>query len=234
MTPAFPAIYGGYFVGFGSIYTHNDLALNPDVWASRVAASFVWGIQMGWFSLGGVDHGPDVDTQCGPMHTLDAFLDPKHDEEVDYLRLLATARGSMSRYFVHGRLGSPVTITPTPTVFMAPNQTIMPGNPGPFPTLSHAVWLAPSQNNSSISNRGQSASPPASLCLFLVTSTSAAVPVSAELRMTLYGFDGKRFAVTLVAPDGTSTHVATVDDGVVHVNRTVAGRHIEMLEVKPF
>ena len=43
MAPAFPAIYGGYFVGFGSIYTHNDLALNPDVWASRVAASFVWG-----------------------------------------------------------------------------------------------------------------------------------------------------------------------------------------------
>jgi hypothetical protein len=45
-SPAFPAIYGGYFVGFGSIFTHNDLALNPDVFASRLAASFVWGIQV--------------------------------------------------------------------------------------------------------------------------------------------------------------------------------------------
>lgn len=45
-SPAFPAVYGGYFVGFGSIFTHNDLALNPDVFASRLAASFVWGIQV--------------------------------------------------------------------------------------------------------------------------------------------------------------------------------------------
>ena len=37
LAPAFPAIYGGYYVGFGSIYTHNDLALNPDVLASRMA-----------------------------------------------------------------------------------------------------------------------------------------------------------------------------------------------------
>ena len=67
LSPAFPAVYGGYFSAFGSIYTHNDLAIEPDVYASRLATSFVYGTQMGWFSLGGVDHGPDLDTRCGPM-----------------------------------------------------------------------------------------------------------------------------------------------------------------------
>lgn len=226
LSPAFPAIYGGYYSAFGSIYTHNDLALNPDVYASRLATSFVFGAQMGWFSLGGVDHGPDLDTRCGPMHTLDAFLQQKHTPEVDFLRLLAESRGVMQRYFVHGRLVAPVAISPTPGTFVAPNQTIAPRNAGPFPTLSSAVWAAASSQDSSAA--------PVSICVFLVTSTHASVAANFVLNMTEYGFKPRTpsFVVNLVGRGGERAKVATVSGSdVVKLSRTVAGRSVEMLEL---
>eukprot|EP00038_Savillea_parva_P020141 m.30501 g.30501 ORF g.30501 m.30501 type:complete len:884 (+) comp4717_c0_seq1:66-2717(+) len=225
--PAFPAIYGGYFVGFGSIFTHNDLALNPDVFASRLAASFVWGIQLGWFSLGGVDHGPNLDTRCGPMYTLDSFLDPKHDPEVAFLQLLANSRGSMSRYFVHGRLVAPVDIAPTPKVFMAPAQEIMPRNKGPFPELSSSVWIT------SGNATGQSPSAATTLCVFLVASTSNNVPASFSVRPADYGLQGDAFAVVRVYANGHEEHVGSSTDGTIPLSRTVKGRDVEMLEVRP-
>lgn len=226
LSPAFPAIYGGYYSAFGSIFTHNDLALNPDVYASRLATSFVYGAQMGWFSLGGVDHGPDLDTRCGPMHTLDAFMEEKHTPEVDYLRLLADSRSHMQRYFVHGRLMSPVIITPTPDTFMAPNQTIAPRNAGPFPTLSSSVWLAMQSSDPAV---------PESLCVFLVASTATAIPAAFALNMTEYGFDPSTssFQVSLIGRDGKATSVTSVSGTAVQLRRTVAGRSVEMLEISP-
>ena len=53
--PAFPAIYGGYYVAFGSIYNAYDF-VEPDVAAARMAMTFVSGVQIGWFSLGGLQH----------------------------------------------------------------------------------------------------------------------------------------------------------------------------------
>ena len=41
MVPAFPAIYGGYFVAFGAIYAGADF-VNPDVVRARLA-QFVYG-----------------------------------------------------------------------------------------------------------------------------------------------------------------------------------------------
>ena len=220
LVPAFPAVYGGYFVGFGSIYTHNDLALDANVLASRMAASFVYGIQIGWFSLQGVDHGPDLDTRCGPMYTQDLWMMPKHDPEVAFLQLLARSRGSMARYFVHGSLAQPVEVSPTPRTFMAPVQQIMPRNPGPFPTLSSAVWRT--HNLSSV-------------CVFLVSSTQASVDAAFTMDMRDYGFDlaQQHFVVELVTSEGSRSKVATVVDGVVVLKRKIAGRSVEMLEVTP-
>ena len=68
--PAFPAIYSGYYIGFGSIFNAADFA-QPDVGAARLAENFVNGVQLGWFGMGGVTYGPDLDLQCGPMGTYD-------------------------------------------------------------------------------------------------------------------------------------------------------------------
>lgn len=73
MAAAFPAIYGGYYIGAGSIFNTDDF-VNPDVLAARLAANFVYGVQLGWFSLGGVTSGPDYDYGCGPMGTYEQVL----------------------------------------------------------------------------------------------------------------------------------------------------------------
>ena len=226
LAPAFAAVYGGYYVAFGSIYTHNDLALNPDVFASRLATSFVYGAQMGWFSLGGVDHGPDMDHKCGPMHTLDSFLSPERDPEVAFLRRLASARASVQRYFVHGRLAPPVALTPAPATFVAPPQAIAPRNPGPFPTLSTSVWFAAGD---------------ATLCIFLVASTGEAVQAAFELDMAAtyrlaggLARRGSNFDVFLLGgSSGDDTLIKRVrGSSVVALNRTVPGRSYEMLELR--
>ena len=220
LVPAFAAVYGGYYVAFGSVYTTNDLALNPDVFASRLATSFVYGAQMGWFSLGGVDHGPNLDTKCGPMHTLDAFLSPDRDAEVAFLRMLAQARSTVQRYFVHGRLVAPIELAQAPATFLAPDQAIAPRNPGPFPTLSTAVWQAAGD---------------ATLCVFLVTSTRAETQASFVLDMEgVYGVEGEAFDVFLLSPDGgTATILDRVrGSNIVPLNRTVPGRTVEMIEIR--
>ena len=43
--PAFPAIYGGYYVGFGSVYNAADFD-QPDVATARMAMTFVTGAQV--------------------------------------------------------------------------------------------------------------------------------------------------------------------------------------------
>eukprot|EP01065_Artemidia_motanka_P030722 TRINITY_DN36805_c0_g1_i1.p1 TRINITY_DN36805_c0_g1~~TRINITY_DN36805_c0_g1_i1.p1 ORF type:complete len:851 (+),score=223.16 TRINITY_DN36805_c0_g1_i1:62-2554(+) len=217
LSPAFPAIYGGYFIGFGSIYSHADMALNPDVLAARLAANFVYGVQLGWFSLGGVDHGPMLDHSCGPMGQYDLWMDPKHDSEVEWLRLLASSRGSMQRYFVYGRLVKPVELTPAPAVFYSPKAKIMPHNKGPFPTLYSSVWLSEAGNTT---------------CVFLATPTSATVSASFTIDVRAYGLpSGGSYAVDLVLADGTRTRQTTFKGPTTTLARSVQGRSVEMLEV---
>lgn len=60
LVPAFPAVYGGYFVGFGAQWYQLDFD-DHDWWRGKLAATFVTGTQMGWFSITGylfhyIDH----------------------------------------------------------------------------------------------------------------------------------------------------------------------------------
>ena len=90
--------------------------------------------------------------------------------------------------------------------------------------LSSAVWLAPASGSAA----------PASLCVFLATSTAAAIPAAFVLDMIEYGFGGATsFNVALIGRDGKQTKLATVKGSMVRLNRTVAGRSVEMLEVTP-
>ncbi len=116
--PAFPAVYGGYYIGFGSIFNVADLE-QTDVAAARLAANLVFGVQLGWFSLGGVRYGPDYDTSCGPMGTYDYWMRPTAAPMIAYLKLLVAYRTAVQDYLVRGRLMQPVTVSPTPSTFYA-------------------------------------------------------------------------------------------------------------------
>jgi hypothetical protein len=54
--PVFPAIYGGYYIAMGAEFFQQDLVPNPDVFSAKIAHMFLFGAQMGWFSLGGRDN----------------------------------------------------------------------------------------------------------------------------------------------------------------------------------
>ena len=150
LAPAFVAVYGGYTLFFGDIYSAEDLRF-PDLLCARLAGTFVAGTQVGWFSLGGVVRGANVDTRCGMMGEESQWLSPKHDPEVLFLKKIATARASVREYLVHGRLGLPPKRvgSPVPT-FSAPSAGGPIRNPGPFPKLSTAMWISPYGNSSVI------------------------------------------------------------------------------------
>ncbi len=45
-------------------------------------------MQIGWFSLIGIDSGPYFDHYCGRMGLYDLFMDPNYDSEVEFLKKL--------------------------------------------------------------------------------------------------------------------------------------------------
>ena len=101
------------------------------------------------FSLGGVVHGPNVDTRCGMMGEESMWLSPKHDPEVLFLKKIASARSSVRGHLVHGRLGlPPKRVGSSVPTFSAPGAAGPIRNPGPFPKLSVAIWIAPDGGSS--------------------------------------------------------------------------------------
>jgi len=42
--PLFPAVYGGYFVGFGQIFMQVDFYPDPNVFAAKLTEMFLWGM----------------------------------------------------------------------------------------------------------------------------------------------------------------------------------------------
>ena len=66
---------------------------------------------MGWFSLVGIDNGPDY---CGPMGVGDLLLDPASDDLVNFLQKLARTRSipTVLDYIVDGHVARPFVISP--------------------------------------------------------------------------------------------------------------------------
>lgn len=115
IVPAFQSVYGGYFMSVGAEFFANDFN-NPDVFASKIAAQFSFGVVMGWMSLGGRDN------QDPYMGLYSLLMSPEYDPEIFYIRDLAVARRVpiASRFFIHGRAGRPFKVAvngtaPTPT-----------------------------------------------------------------------------------------------------------------------
>ena len=92
---------------------------------------------------------------------------------------------------------------------------------GPFPSLSIAAWVA------------APADAPPSACVFLVAVTAAAVPAAFTLSVSDYLPGAGAVSLDLVSADGQRTRLGNFSGGTVRVDRTVAGRSIEMLEMSP-
>jgi hypothetical protein len=85
IAPVHQSIYGGYVLYAGAEFSVNDFD-EPDVFAGKIANMFMFGAQMGWFSLIGRDNEKP---NMGIYHK---FMDPKHDQEIFYLNILSSAK----------------------------------------------------------------------------------------------------------------------------------------------
>ena len=103
MVPAFQAVYGGYVLPVGAEFFQADF-VDPNVFAAKIAAQYVFGAQLGWFSLGGRDN------QHPSMGIHELLLDPAYDPEIFYLQALSAAKQLAAPWFNHGRMMRPLTL----------------------------------------------------------------------------------------------------------------------------
>lgn len=86
-----------YYISMGSVFFLEDLTHNTDVFAAKVAAQYLFGAQLGWFSLGGSD------VQVPYMGMYEALMSPVYDPEVEFLKLLSRAKTAGNRWLQEGR-----------------------------------------------------------------------------------------------------------------------------------
>jgi hypothetical protein len=110
MVPSFQSIYGGYAITMGAEFYRTDFD-NPDVFAAKLAAQFVFGSILGWFSLGG---RTDV---SGSMRLYELLMSPTYDDEIFYLKRLALARKAAREFMIYGRAGRDLELIVNGTYF---------------------------------------------------------------------------------------------------------------------
>ena len=191
------------------------VAGNADVYASKLAGQFTYGAALGWFSLSGGTN----DGGCGDMGTAPLFLDPAHDAEVAYVRLLGNYRQTLATWLRDGRLQRPFDVQPSFPSFMPPT-----GNPyskGPFASTVSAAWL---------SADGKSA--------LLVMATASSTVSSAAHTLTFHVVDyfstpPPTLVMHTVAEDGSTAVFSdfSVSNGIVTVSVTVTPRSVLALLV---
>mmetsp|Transcript_13392 Transcript_13392/g.22430 ORF Transcript_13392/g.22430 Transcript_13392/m.22430 type:complete len:1054 (+) Transcript_13392:30-3191(+) len=141
IAPAYPVVYGGYFMGIGAEWFVSDW--EDDNWfCAKLATTFVVGTQMGWFSLIGVTD-PAYDQKCGPMGTAELLLDPHRAGLTTYLRLLAAVRRQegVVGYLVEGAMTRPPVLRPAPPVFPQAPGSVGGGLPQlDYDSVSRASW----------------------------------------------------------------------------------------------
>ena len=218
----FPAVYGGYMVPFGAIFTVDDLVNHTDSgYATLLAAQFVHGAQLGWMSLGGTSDDP-------PMGLYGYLMSSTYDAEVAWLTRLAGMRAVVSDYFLYGReMRQPpfkvTNITYNPTNSSSPASTTV-----PFLT---SAWLLYNTTTHT---------PSLLITLVIPDSTIARSGLHwhVDFNMTDYGLPlqdrsaARQWEVRWMSGDGVWSRVAWLSGGsVVWLDGSLSGRTMLMLMI---
>jgi len=212
IVPAFQAVYGGYVLPVGAEFFQQDFLPNPDVFAAKIAAQFIFGAQMGWFSLGGRDN------QSPAMGVFGLMMDARYDAEITYLRSLSSAKLDAQSWFNHGRVMRPLELNVKITrqegvggggdehLRRHPRSSRLPDEVGlAFGSVMSSAWL--SATNDSL--------------LIVLTSVKRDVSkaeVSGTLDMSRYGFGAaarsERFEISpILMGTKQTTDPDDIDDG---------------------
>lgn len=214
MVPAFMAVYGGYVLPVGAEFFAADFT-NPDVFAAKVAVQYVFGAQLGWFSLGPGSDG---------MGIFDTLMHSDYDEEVHYLKLLSDAKIVAAEWFNHGRTMRPLELT----LEDAGSLTAMPEHPRSskerdrvglsFGSVLSSAWL--SADDSSL--------------LITVTTVKRDTPakISAMVDLSQYGFPhaaGQKFCIWSMPAE---EKLGTYSGDAVQLDLSLAARDVAVLRVQ--
>lgn len=176
MVPSFQSIYGGFVITMGAEFYRTDFD-NPDVFAAKIAAQFVFGSILGWFSLGG---RTDV---SGSMRLYELLMSPTYDDEIFYLKRLALARRAARDFMVYGRSGRGVDLIVNGTSHQSHENTFetvrrmshsrdIRTTSQSFPDVMSGTWISPFED---------------SLCVVLTTvKRSTWALVSSTINMTMF------------------------------------------------
>jgi len=122
--PVFPAVYGGYYIGFGGFFEQFDFYPDSSVFNCKVTALFLWGAQMGWFSI------------ANTINVFEFIISPEYKTNIDYFIKLIMFRQETIEYFAYGRMLQPLKKKIV-------NQDKIPlakGTFRSFPLVQSAVW----------------------------------------------------------------------------------------------
>jgi len=89
----------------GALFERNDFE-NPDLFARKMAVQFMFGAQLGWFGMSkyGRDRKLPNKDNLATYGIYNELMDAKYDQEIEYLRKLASAKKQVNHYFLHGRV----------------------------------------------------------------------------------------------------------------------------------
>lgn len=212
LSPAFPMIYGGYYVGFGAIWSRDDF-YDHDWWCARVSSMLVTGSQLGWFSLAGVVDDPE--DSCGPMGVGDLMLAEENDDLIDFLRLAARSRAAVVEYMLHGHIARPAVLDPQPQILKATAN----GNLFDYDVVVSGAWNQPETG---------------AVLVILAAATPTAYSGSLVVSFSNWGFvDVESLSVNIINIHGEKKQLGAVSGPDAFWDVTVPGRSVVMLEFSP-
>lgn len=215
ISPAFPAIYGGYYVGFGAQWYQLDFE-DHDWWCGKLAATFVTGTQMGWFSLLGISDDP-LDS-CGNMAVNDLLLDIANADLIEFLKKLATQRTALVDYFVDGHMIRSLGMSPLPKIR---TQTVSSGG---YPLLDYQSVSTTSWRLDSSKNT----------MTVLVSSTYDSFETTLQINFANWGYeDVNELKVFEIQLNGDRTFLTTLEGPNGELAIVVPGRNVLALEFQP-
>ena len=214
---AFPAIYGGYYLGFGAEWFRADFE-DHDWFCGKLSKHFAAGSQLGWFSLVGIANDPQ--DSCGPMGVGDLLMASENDDLIAFLRLLLNARRHvLLDYFVDGHLMRLPVPSPEPPSLMQS----WPGGGRPlldYDSVVQGAWKLDDSN---------------SVLFFLIGTTTDSYPTTLTMDLSLWGYSSvnSQFLLETIASTGEITWRERVHGSTLNKAITVPPRGILMYKITP-
>ena len=134
IVPIFPTIYSGYMILAGAEFAESDLNTNPDIFCGKLAMMYVFGAQLGWFSLG---------NGSNKMGLYQYFMSGDYDDEIEYLRVLAAHKLMNKQWFVYGRKLRDIQMDIKDEVEGVPHQ---------FPSILSSIWMDSIYSTAGVNN----------------------------------------------------------------------------------